>query len=157
VIPGDLTRIVFFVSILFGGCAESSDTPQLCEEDPRSQILEPALDLVVSGIEIRAEVAETDNEQARGWKYRRCNMEALWLPNSEESPLPIWNCDVTVPLDILFVHNDVVVGLETGSPTCSDICDTCPIYGEDLIVHGVLELPHGHIDVNLGDVIEGLP
>lgn len=155
-----MSRIVLIVSILFGGCADTSGTPHLCVEDPRAQVIEPSLDLVVSGVEIRAEVAESVHEQERGWKYRNCDMDALWLPNSSEGALPIWTCEVTTPLDLLFVHDDVVVGLETAAPPCPSsggICDSCPRYGEDLIVQGVLELPQGLIDVNIGDTIGGLP
>lgn len=135
--------------------AHGCDDDEGCEEDPRAQVLDERVEVHWSGDPepLLAELADSTVERERGWKYRRCNREALLLiPEQPGDALPIWGCGLTQAIDAAFVADGQIVDLTRIEP-CPDPCGTCRSYGETLAVDGVLELPADARALAIGDTL----
>ena len=144
-------RRLALAAALSGGCAEP------CEEDARAQVLARRATLTIGGAQVEAEVALSAVERERGWMHRRCGMEALALLPEARSPLPIWTCAMTIPVDLFFVADGRVIAAEYGAAACAEPCgQACARYGAEIAVDAVIEAPAGAIGAALGDAIEGL-
>lgn len=118
----------------------SCDSQETCEEDVQAQILDDTRTIEVDEVSYDAEVADDTTERERGWRYRRCDREALLLVPDEPGPLPIWGCELAEPVDVLFVRDGEVVELVRDLQPCSP-CSACTLVGEDIEVDAVVELP----------------
>lgn len=125
-----------------------------CEEDVRAQTLDDVGAVVIEGleggerVELRAEIARTQVERERGWKHRRCGLEgaALAIALEPAQDLEIWACDVTVPLDLLFVRDEQLVAIERALAPCPSPCGGCPRVSAGEAVEFVVEVPHGELE-----------
>ncbi len=134
------------------------DGAAACTEDARAQRLDAHVSLTIDGVPLVAELADTDVARERGWRYRRCDREALLLrhdPGSAAAPLPVWGCALVDPIDVAFIADGRIVRWHAGLEPC-DRCDaSCPIVGDDLEVDGVLELDAGAWEFAVGDTVIG--
>lgn len=118
----------------------SCESEESCEEDPQAQVLEETRTIEIDGEAFEAEVADDQTARERGWRFRRCDREALLLIPDEPGPLPIWGCELAEPVDVLFVQGGEVVELVTSLMPCSP-CSACTLVGEGIDVDAVVELP----------------
>ena len=135
------------------GC--KSPTP--LEEQP--QFLPITAEAIIGGKTIYLEVAETEAQQAKGLMFRDHLPEnqGMLLPLAENDNGYFWMYNVSVPLDMLFLHNGVVKGIALEAPPCITKPDACPSYGIQEIVDSVIELRAGSVEslgVRVGDLIE---
>lgn len=148
--------LVGMLAVGIMGC----DPQAACEEDIRAQELEERIELEVGGAPVSAELADEDHERERGWKHRRCGLEALALvPEVPGEALPVWGCGLTEPIDVAFVANGEVVEVERGLATCDEPCGGCPQVGEGIGVDLVLEFPEGALELEVGQtvIVRSLP
>lgn len=112
-------------------------------------MLEEQLTIRVGETILDAELADEPVEIDRGWRKRRCDLEALVLQPSEPGPLPVWGCELTRPLDVAFVGDATVLDVRRLEP-CSAPCGGCPTIGDELTVDFVLEVPADTIPLEVG-------
>lgn len=137
---------------LVSACGETD----ACEDAPGAQVLEDRVPLTIGDSAVIAEVARTRTEQERGWARRQCGMDALVLV-SDGNPLPVWTCQMEVPIDIGFVRDGVIVAWFADVAPCPPPCAECPVYGAGLPVDAVVELPSGAIAAGVGTTVAGTP
>jgi len=131
----------------------------ICDEDIRAQVIEETAVVSVGATEITVEVARTSAQRERGLRYRQCGEPAMALIADARSPLPVWQCEVPIQLDILFIRAGTVVEAVAGAPPCSAPCEQCPTYGEGIAVDAVLEVVAGRLpaaDLRPGTLVQGL-
>lgn len=145
-------RVLLALVLAHGGCAATG----ACDEDPRAQELDATVELVIDDDAVVAELATTQVERERGWRYRRCDREALVLRPDRRGPLPVWGCALSSPVDVAFVRDGVVVAWSPGLAPCDACGDACPIVGEGVEVDAVVELAAGAWRLAPGDAIDGL-
>lgn len=144
-----IRRLALLLAV--GGCGRAD----VCEEDPRALVQAPSATVTADGMSVRVEVADDDATRSHGLMHRRCDVGGLLLvAPAPGSPLPIWMCNVGMPLDLAFVRGGEVVHVVDAAPPCNDPCDACPIYGADVSVDAVLETPAGWFLLHAGDHIE---
>jgi uncharacterized membrane protein (UPF0127 family) len=124
--------------------------PELCDEDPRAQVLDERVEIEIGALLISAELAATATARERGWKHRRCDREALLLvPDAPGTALPVWGCALVEPLDAHFIADQQVRAIERIEP-CPEPCEGCPRVGEELLVDAVLEVPADALVTEIG-------
>jgi uncharacterized membrane protein (UPF0127 family) len=137
--------VALSLSLLVTSC-EGEDP---CEEDVAAQVLEDRVELTIRASVFRAELADEATERDRGWKYRRCDREALVLLLEEPGFLPVWGCDLAYPVDVAFVREDEVVDSGRLEP-CPSPCGSCLRLGEGVEVDFVVELPVDSVTLEVG-------
>jgi hypothetical protein len=106
---------------------------------------------------IQLEVARTPNEQMMGLMYRPAlpdNRGMLFQFSSPES-IGFWMKNVPVPLDMVFIRNQVIVGIEKSVPPCN--AEPCPVYGPKKAFDQVIELRSGRateLNLKIGDRVK---
>jgi len=127
-----------------------------CEEDVRAQVLETRASLVIGAAEVEAEVALHEVERDRGWKHRRCDLEALLLVAPEDAELSLWGCGLRDPIDVLWIREGTIVGVHLSLEPCAEPCGDCPIIAPEGPVDAAIELPSGSLSVDVGASVVGL-
>lgn len=112
--------------------------------------------LHVAGDTLPTEVADQQVERDRGWRHRLCNRHALLLVPDARGPLPVWGCELALPIDVALVRDGTIVDVAPLEP-CPAPCDACPTVGDGVVVDAVLEVPSGDPVLVPGDPVEGLP
>ena len=131
----------------------------VCDEDIRAQVITETAPITVGSTEIVMEVARTSTQRERGLRYRQCGEPAMALVLESPAPLPVWQCEAAIELDIVFVRAGTVVDVVTGAAPCAAPCDRCPTYGEGIEVDAVLEFAAGRLpemDLRPGTSVRGL-
>ena len=99
----------------------------------------------LGGERIRVEVADNDEERARGLMFRDA-MErghGMLFVHEREEPQAYWMKNTRIPLDILYFDDDRrLVSQQRDVPPCS-LSDNCPPYPSDAPARYVLELNAG--------------
>ena len=135
---------------LLGACGGSSSAE--CEESPLALVQPPSAIVTAGGESLHVEVADTDEERSRGLQHRRCGVTGLLIVGERPGqPLPIWMCQVAMPLDLAFVRDEIVVHVVDGAAPCAEPCAACPIYGGDVSADAVLETPAGSFPLRVGE------
>lgn len=125
-----------------------------CEESPLALVQEKSAIVEAAGAALAVEVADTPRTRGRGLQHRRCDVTGLLLvAEAADEPMPIWMCEVEVPLDLAFLHAGRVVHVEEAVPPCAAPCGGCPTYGENVVVDAVLETPAGSFPLQVGDTV----
>lgn len=106
---------------------------------------------------IKLEVAQTPQEQAIGLMFRESlpGDRGMFFPFASERVARFWMKNVSIPLDMVFLNGDRVVEVAVNVPPCQT--ETCPVYGPQEAVDGVLELRGGkaaELGIASGDKIE---
>lgn len=83
----------------------------------------------MNGETFELEVTETPQEQSLGLMFRSALPDNRGMLFSFDPPqqLSFWMKDVPVPLDIVFLRNEVVVAISPSAPPCA--AKPCPTYG----------------------------
>ncbi|MEG4801421.1 DUF192 domain-containing protein [Microcoleus sp. ARI1-B5] len=135
-----------FIS-MFGGM----DTGQLLPVSVNTTVGDRALGL---------EVAKTPQEQAIGLMFRTelPDDRGMLFPIAPARNVRFWMKNVLIELDMVFLREGVVQAIIPNVPPC--LSDTCPNYGPDVPVDGVIELKGGRaaqLGIKVGDRIPNLP
>ena len=106
---------------------------------------------------IQLEVAQTPQQQAIGLMFREslADDRGMLFPFANERMARFWMKNVPIPLDMIFLNGDRVVGIASDVPPCQ--AEPCPVYGPDVLVDGVIELRGGRAEelaLEVGDAIE---
>lgn len=131
-----------------------------CEEDVRAQVIEETAEIAVGDSLLEVELATTVDQRERGLRHRSCGQPAMALVLSTPGELPVWQCDVPIELDLLFVRAGRVVDVFVAAPPCPGPCSMCPLYGEGVEIDAVIEVATGVLQpqqLELGVRVEGLP
>jgi hypothetical protein len=116
------------------------------ETQPRGQILEISAIAEIAEETIELEVAQTQQQQAIGLMFRESlpDNRGMLFPFESERRATFWMKNVSIPLDMIFLNSDRVVGIAANVPPCKS--EPCPIYGPDALVDKVIELRGGRTE-----------
>lgn len=109
---------------------------------------------------IGLEVAQTPEEQAIGLMFRTelPDDRGMLFPIAPARNVRFWMRNVQIELDMIFLREGIVQAIIPKVPPC--LSDTCPSYGPDVPVDGVIELKGGRaaqLGLKVGDRIPNLP
>ncbi|MCW6053938.1 DUF192 domain-containing protein [Lyngbya sp. CCAP 1446/10] len=109
---------------------------------------------------IGLEVAQTPQEQAIGLMFRTelPDDRGMLFPIAPPRNVRFWMKNVQIELDMIFLREGIVQAIISNVPPC--FSDTCPSYGPDFPVDGVIELKGGRaaqLGLKIGDRIPNLP
>ncbi|WP_333056334.1 MULTISPECIES: DUF192 domain-containing protein [unclassified Microcoleus] len=109
---------------------------------------------------IGLEVAQTPQEQATGLMFRTelPDDRGMFFPIEPPRNVRFWMKNVFIELDMVFLREGVVQAIIPNVPPC--LSETCPNYGPDVPVDGVIELRGGRaaqLGLKVGDRIPNLP
>lgn len=127
-----------------------------CEEDIRAQVLEQRAELVIGEQVVHAEIASTDVERERGWKHRRCDLDALLIVAPSSGELSIWGCGLIEAVDVLWIRDGQVIAIDGPIEPCAEPCGACVLSNAGEAVDAALEVPQGMLKASIGAVVEGL-
>ncbi len=132
------------------------------EQPTAGQMLPITAKTTIDRQTIKLEVARTPQEQAIGLMFRESLQRdrGMLFPFESARIARFWMKNVSIPLDMVFLKGDRVVDIAINVPPCKT--ESCPVYGPDLLVDRVLELPGGksqELGLKPGDkiVIEFIP
>lgn len=139
------------LSSLLASCSLPGGTdPDIIASDGTGQFLPVTATAEMNGETFELEVTETPQEQSLGLMFRSALPDNRGMLFSFDPPqqLRFWMMDVPVPLDIVFLRNEVVVAISPSAPPCP--AKPCPTYspGPELIDQ-VIEL-RGDSAVQIG-------
>ena len=121
-----------------------SAAPATYQSGPKGpQSLPVTARLRAGGTTVDLEVASTPTEQATGLMFRsslapnRGMLFRLPAPRAVD----MWMRDTLIPLDIVYIKDGTIVGIEAQVPPCED--DPCPTYPSPTEIDAVIELASG--------------
>ena len=102
---------------------------------------------------IELEVARTPQQQALGLMFRESLPadRGMLFPFSKPQIARFWMKNVVIPLDMIFLYQGEVKAIAANVPPCT--VAPCPVYGPDILIDQVLELPGGRakeLDLQIG-------
>ncbi|MGL5083817.1 MAG: DUF192 domain-containing protein [Microcoleaceae cyanobacterium] len=116
----------------------------------------------INGQRIQLEVTKTPQQQALGLMYRTELPDNRGMLFAFDPPRVVgfWMKNCKIPLDMIFLRNGVVRGIQVNAPPC--ITEPCPTYGTDELIDQVIEVRGGwtqKFGLQIGDTIqiENLP
>jgi len=109
---------------------------------------------------IGLEVAQTPEEQAIGLMFRTelPDDRGMLFPIAPPRNVRFWMRNVQIELDMIFLREGIVQAIIPNVPPC--FSETCPNYGPDVPVDGVIEIKGGRaaqLGLKVGDRIPNLP
>ncbi len=124
------------------------------------QLLPISVSTIVGDRAIGLEVAKTPQEQATGLMFRTelPDDRGMFFPIEPARNVRFWMKNVLIELDMVFLREGVVQAIIPNVPPC--LSETCPNYGPDVPVDGVIELRGGRavqLGLKVGDRIPNLP
>ncbi len=121
-----------------GGTASTS-----AEAPPNGQTLPVSAQFTVAGRKVELEVARTQQQQSTGLMNRTTLPEnrGMLFPLQPPQKVQLWMKNVRIPLDMVFLRNGQVKGIEASVPPCAT--EVCPTYGPVVPVDQIIELPGG--------------
>lgn len=140
---------ILTISVLAGVVGCSSSAPGSAQSLPVTAEVE------LGGRTIELEVARTPQEQATGLMFRNYldDDRGMLFPVDPPQPVSLWMKNVVIPLDMLFLADGKIVGIEANVPPCPE--DPCPTYGpEGIPIDAVIEVRGGlanEIGASVGD------
>ncbi len=142
---------IFFI-LLCAGCKTEVASPA-------SQSMHMT-DLHIGGTVVHARIAKTQEEQERGlggtpmlnWD------EGMFFPFAEKSQVAFWMKDMLIPIDIIWLSDNRIVGIEKNvpMPQPGQLTDDLPKYTSPISTNQVLEVKAGFADkysLQIGDTI----
>ncbi len=121
-----------------------SQTAQVsAEPTPTGQSLPVTAILKLPQTAIELEVARTPEQQALGLMYRTelADDRGMLFPFNPPQRVNFWMRNVEIPLDMIFLRDEKIVGIAANVPPCRQA--TCPTYGPPESVDHVIELRGG--------------
>jgi uncharacterized membrane protein (UPF0127 family) len=124
------------------------------------QLLPVSVNTILGAGGIGLEVAQTPQEQAIGLMFRTelPDDRGMLFPIAPPRNVRFWMRNVQIALDMIFLREGIVQAIIPNVPPC--FSDTCPSYGPDFPVDGVIELKGGRaaqLGLKIGDRIPNLP
>ena len=124
------------------------------------QLLPISVNTILGDRAIGLEVAKTPQEQATGLMFRTelPDDRGMFFPIEPARNVRFWMKNVLIELDMVFLREGVVQAIIPNVPPC--LSETCPNYGPDVPVDGVIELRGGRaaqLGLKVGDRIPNLP
>ena len=124
------------------------------------QLLPISVNTILGDRAIGLEVAKTPQEQATGLMFRTelPDDRGMFFPLDPPRNVRFWMKNVLIELDMVFLREGVVQAIIPNVPPC--LSETCPNYGPDVPVDGVIELRGGRaaqLGLKVGDRIPNLP
>ncbi len=140
--------------ILMLGCQSLSNA--LDRQDAAGQQLPITAQAVMAEQVIELEVARTRQQQATGLMHRDPlpDTRGMLFPFDPPKTVGFWMKNVPVPLDMVFLHQGKIVGIQNSAPPCQT--QPCPVYGPRSLVDHVIELRAGRaqeLGLNVGDSV----
>ena len=142
-----------FLALISWACSDSQRVPT--SSDDTVPITLP------DGAVIRADLAATPDEQARGLMFRRelAPERGMIFHFPDSQARPFWMYQTLIPLDIIWMNErGVIVEISADTPPCgSTDPNDCPNYGGTIPSQYVLELAAGQAaahQLKFGDRIE---
>ena len=110
----------------------------------------------INGIKINLEITQSQNDKIRGLSNRKdlSQDSGMLFQYSDYQIRGFWMKDMLFPIDIIWIKNDVIVGIEKEIPPATD--DNLKTYYPPLPINTVLEVNAGFSDKNnikIGDSI----
>ena len=124
------------------------------------QLLPISVNTILGDRAIGLEVAKTPQQQATGLMFRTelPDDRGMFFPIDPPRNVRFWMKNVLIELDMVFLREGVVQAIIPNVPPC--LSETCPNYGPDVPVDGVIELRGGRaaqLGLKVGDRIPNLP
>lgn len=124
------------------------------------QLLPVSVNTIIADRAIGLEVANTPEEQATGLMFRTelPDDRGMLFPIAPARNVRFWMRNVFIELDMVFLREGVVQAIIPNVPPC--LSETCPNYGPDVPVDGVIELRGGRaaqLGLKVGDRIPNIP
>ncbi|MEG4284769.1 DUF192 domain-containing protein [Microcoleus sp. A006_D1] len=124
------------------------------------QLLPVSVNTIVGDRALGLEVAKTPQEQAIGLMFRTelPDDRGMLFPIAPARNVRFWMRNVQIELDMIFLRQGIVQAIIPNVPPC--FSETCPNYGPDVPVDGVIELKGGRaaqLGLKVGDRIPNLP
>ncbi|MDY6803213.1 MAG: DUF192 domain-containing protein [Cyanobacteriota bacterium] len=121
------------------------------------QVLPIAARTSINGQSIDLEVAQSPLEQAVGLMFRSnlAGDRGMLFPLNPPRVANFWMRNVFINLDMVFVRDGVVEAVFANVPPC--FTETCPTYGPETVVDGVIELRGGRaqeLGLQVGDRVD---
>jgi len=157
-------RDTFFLSmaVLLAACGER-EAPPPPDYTTTGRFDTTVVEIVTARdtIEVRAEVAATDDQRALGLMERRQlgEYEGMWFvyPEVQDSTASFWMYRTRIPLDIAFVDSTgTIVSIRSMQPCDSPYPQSCPTYAAGARFQAALEMNQGFFashQVGIGDRI----
>ncbi|RCJ42428.1 hypothetical protein A6770_34800 [Nostoc minutum NIES-26] len=123
----------------------------ICYLQTRPQHLPITHTLTHNNQTFKLEVATTPEELEKGLKFRsslKGDRGMLFVLGKEYKDVPFWMFQVKIPLDIIYLKNNVVTTVVYNAPPCTE--NPCPIY-KGRVATLVLELAPGAANIRVGD------
>lgn len=146
-----LSLVPMLLGILLVGCSIQTNAkppapnPNISAQAVSSAQILPitAKAIMPNGTTIQLEVAQTDEQQAKGLMYRPAlpDNRGMLFPLGSPQFIRFWMKNVPVPLDMVFLQNGVVKYIEASAPPCPS--EPCPNYGTNVPIDTVIELRAG--------------
>ncbi|GBF80334.1 DUF192 domain-containing protein [Aphanothece sacrum] len=155
--------LLIMISFLVLGCSPNPNVNTTGEKtlstlvESQGQILPIEAQVKIGSEVIELEVAKTPEQQSMGLMYRDSlpkNRGMIFLFDQPRF-LKFWMKNVTIPLDMVFLHKGEVKAILANVPPCSS--DTCPTYGPEASMDQVIELGGGRaaeIGIKKGDRLD---
>lgn len=121
----------------------------------------PAKDVIINGVTLKVEVAQTKEARNKGLGGREslASDSGMLFVFEKADKYPFWMKGLKFPLDFIWIRNNIIVDfLENIQPPKSDQTDqSLTIYGPKVEVDMVLEASAGSVkrlNVKLGDTVK---
>ncbi|MDP2696325.1 MAG: DUF192 domain-containing protein [bacterium] len=117
-------------------------------------------ELTIAGNNFKVEIVDTVTSRARGLSGRQklAEDEGMLFVFEKPAVLSFWMKDMKLPLDIIWILNNKVIGLVENAPI--DDGSELAIYMSPMPVDRVLEINAGlvsQLDIKIGDLVEYNP
>jgi uncharacterized protein len=141
--------------LLMLGCQSLSNALPDVHSGP-GQFLPITAQAAMADQTIELEVARTSQQQAKGLMHREPlpDNRGMLFPFESARSVGFWMKNVPVPLDMVFLHQGKVVGIQNSAPPCAK--QPCPVYGPQVPVDQVIELRAGRaneLGLQVGDSV----
>ncbi len=142
--------------LLMLGCQSLSNALPEVGSDSAGQFLPVTAQAVMADQVIELEVARTGQQQATGLMHRAPlpDNRGMLFPFESARSVGFWMKNVPVPLDMVFLHQGQIVGIQDSAPPCTK--QPCPVYGPREPVDQVIELRAGRaneLGLQIGDAV----
>jgi uncharacterized membrane protein (UPF0127 family) len=149
--------VIASLVVLIMGCQLSGNqTLSADSQNSLAQYLPVSATTQLNGVEIELEVAETPEQQAQGLMYRTelGDKRGMLFAFSPPRPVGFWMKNTLIPLDIIYLKNQIVTTIHHNVPPCE--IKQCPTYVSKGDVDQVIELAAGRaqtLGIKIGDRI----